>query len=80
MNFETLSYILGICGVVILIGIWKGKTDEKMKDLRVDVDNAVNALEKEKEERKNEYTKIQIKLSELSSGQEWIIMKLKGEL
>ena len=77
---EIIVCVASLMGVLITIGVWKGIMDTKIKDLTRRCGKLEGDLETEITQRVAEYLQLRVTLQDLATGQDWIIMKLKGEI
>lgn len=77
---EVIGALVVLLSAVLVMGSWKGTVDIEIKNLKATDVQHTQAIEEESAQRRAEYLRLNLKMTEISSGQDWIIMKLKGEL
>ena len=84
---KWIATVLSIVAVILLTGAWTEHAKNEHQKSREDDIELRCDLNTEREERGTEYMQLQTKLStleiqmqELSTGQDWIIMRMKGDI
>lgn len=84
---ELSGVIAALLTTVLYVGVWTGRMQEQHKEFRTEISTLKCEIQEEEVQRKAEYLQLKMKLSDLEvklegieTGQEWIIMKMKGEI
>ena len=87
---RIFTIIINIATLITMIAagfVYVGKTQEQHAQFANDIQCLERRMDAEETERRAEYMRLEIKLndmdirlSDISVGQDWIIMKLKGEI
>lgn len=66
-GFLTLTAVLAVVTSIVTVSIWAGGLERDVKSHEAAITSLETRVEKESEARKDEYTRIQIKLSEIET-------------
>lgn len=66
-GFLTLTAVLAVVTSIVTVSIWAGGLEREVKAHEAAIASLETRVEKESEARKDEYTRIQIKLSEIET-------------
>ena len=66
-GFITLTAVLAVVTSIVMVSIWAGGLEREVKAHEAAIIALQESVTKESEARKDEYTKIQVKLSEIET-------------